>query len=176
MKITLNLIPPEKRKILYNIYLLFFFKIIAELLLLYSAIIGSFLLWAKIVLNGNLEKLQQTTLSMETENKSINNQVMKINQVLKKANLANLSYSDWSVYLVKLSNIKSDGIKLSGLNLEKENKTIILQGKALNRQNLLDYQKNLETGEAIKNPQIPITALTSKENIDFEIRGEALLK
>ncbi|KKR48294.1 MAG: hypothetical protein UT86_C0008G0007 [Candidatus Magasanikbacteria bacterium GW2011_GWC2_40_17] len=176
MKTTLNLIPPEKRKILYNIYLLFFFKIIAELLLLYSAIIGSFLIWAKIVLNDNLEKLQQTTFSMEAENKSINNQVMNINQILKKANLANLAYNDWSVYLVKLSNIKNDGISLSGVDLQKKGQTIILQGKALSRQNLLDYQKNLEIAAVVKNPQIPITVLTAKENIDFEIKGEMILK
>lgn len=176
MNSTLNLLPPEKRKILYNVYLLYFLKIMAELLLLYSAIVAVFLIWARLVLENNLKEFQTKTTLIETESRTINEQLMKINEVLRQANTANNSYTDWTIRLHAISNVPMKGIVLSGLDIAKESGQITLQGKAETRQNLLDYQKNLENSGLVKNLIIPVSVLTAKENIDFEIKGQIDLK
>ena len=176
MNSTLNLLPPEKRKILYNVYLLYFLKILAELLLLYSAIVAVFLIWARMVLENNLVEFKTKTNLIETESRTMNEQLLKINEILKQANLANTSYADWSQKLATISSTKMDGITLSGIDIAKTEEKITFQGRAASRQNLLDYQKNLENSGLIKNLVIPISVLTAKENIDFEINGQINLK
>jgi len=176
MNSTLNLLPPEKRKILYNVYLLYFVKVVAELLLFYSAIVAVFLIWARIVLDENLTQFQAKTTLIETESKGINEQLMKINETLKQVNVANTAYIDLSKKIEELYNIKNTGIILSGIDIEKSTERIIIQGNAVSRQNLLDYQKNLEASGLVKNLNIPISMLTAKENIDFEIQGQINLK
>ena len=68
------------------------------------------------------------------------------------------------------------GIILTGLDVEKTATKITLQGRANNRQNLLDYKKNLEESGLVSNLEIPVSVLTAKENIDFEIKGQIDLK
>ena len=176
MNISLNLLPPEKRKVLYNVHLLFFLKIMAELILLCSAIVAISLIWAGLILKNNLKDFQTRTSYIETENKTINEQMLKINQTFHQANLVYASYVDWSGKLLQLSKINSAGINLTGLDIDSSGEKITLQGKAANRQNLLDYQKNLESSDLVKNLEIPISVLTAKENIDFEIKGQIDLK
>ncbi len=176
MNSALNLLPPEKRKILYNVYLLYFLKIVAELLLLYSAIVAVFLIWARMVLENNLKEFQNKTTLIETESRTANEQIMKINEALRQANAANATHLNWSRKIFDFSNIKRDGIILFGLDISKADNKITIQGKAANRQNLLDYQKNLEGSGLVKNLQIPVSILTAKENIDFEIKGQINLK
>ncbi|MCX6779338.1 MAG: hypothetical protein NTU97_03850, partial [Candidatus Magasanikbacteria bacterium] len=169
MNSTLNLLPPEKRKILYNVYLLYFLKVVAELLLLYSALVAFFLIWARVVLDDNLKQFQTKTTLIEAESKGINEQLVKINETLRQANVANSAYIDLSKKLVEIYNYKTTGITLSGLDIEKQTEKFTVQGKALTRQNLLDYQKKLEASGLVKDLNIPISMLTAKENIDFEI-------
>lgn len=176
MHSSLNLLPKEKIEVLHHIYLLYFFKIVAELILLYSAFVAVFLIWTSLILEDNLKQFQTKTVLLEIEGKDINEQLTKINDTLKQAGMVSAAYVDFTKKIVNLSNLPMSGIILTGLDVEKTATKITLQGRANNRQNLLDYKKNLEKSGLVSNLEIPVSVLTAKENIDFEIKGQIDLK
>lgn len=176
MHSSLNLLPKEKIEILHHIYLLYFFKIVAELILLYSSFVAVFLIWTSLILEDNLKQFQTKTTLLEIEGKDISEQLTKINDTLKRAGMVSSAYVDFTQKITNLSLLPMSGITLSGLDLEKATAKITLQGRADNRQNLLNYKKSLEESGLVNNLEIPVSVLTAKENIDFEIKGQIDLK
>jgi len=176
MKLTINLLPPEKRKTLYNIYILYFIKIITETLLAYAAFLAIFLILAGAFLKNNISSFSSRSVAIEREYSGLNQQIKQINKILLNASIAQSAYFDWTEFLIKLSKIKMDGIYLTGVDIKKETQSITLQGRSKTRRDLLEYKKNLEETELIKDLGIPNTILTTKENIDFNLSGLLNLK
>lgn len=175
MYCQINLLPPNKRKVIFNVYLLYYLRFFTEILLGYSAIIATVFILSYYFLNISLKDFQGKTLSMDKEYTQINQEIAQINKNLKKIDTAQTDIVDWPSYLYQIFSIKSEGVVLSGLDIQKNSRTLLLQGRASTREALLALLKNLETLAFLKKIDLPPSALTAKQNIDFNIRAELSL-
>ncbi|MBI5731762.1 MAG: PilN domain-containing protein [Candidatus Magasanikbacteria bacterium] len=175
MNSLLNLLPPAKIKIVKNLYLLYFSRFLIEILFIYGVMIAIILILAQHLLNSNLQIFEEKTLSIKREYQTINKQIEKINRDLAQINLAQSGRRDWARWLADLAARREEGVFLSALEIQKDNK-ILLQGRASSREKLLNYQKKLEESGLLTNAQIPISFLTAKENIDFTLSADLNLK
>lgn len=175
MYCQINLLPPNKRKVIFNVYLLYYLRLFTEILLGYSAIIATVFILSYYFLNISLNDFQGKTLSMDKEYAQINQEITQINKNLKKIDIAQTDIVNWPGYLHQIFSIKSEGVVLSGLDIQKNSQTLLLQGRASTREALLALLKNLETLTFLKEIDLPPSALTAKQDIDFNIKAELSL-
>ena len=96
MNCQLNLLPPLKKKVIMNIYLILYFKILFEILLGYSLFVAGTLFLASYMINQNLENFQAQTASIDKEYQKINIQIIGINQKLNNIDYVQRTQTRWS--------------------------------------------------------------------------------
>lgn len=176
MEITLNLLPPEKKKALRNLYLILYLRMIIEILLIYSLIMALPLFASRYYLNNNFRDIQEKTASFNQKYDKINREIRTVAQKLKNIDLIQENFSAWTPYLIDVFKATpTSTIFLKKAEFDKENKIIIIQGRAKTREALLDYKTALEKLSFMTNLQIPVASLTSKENIDFLLTPDLVL-
>lgn len=115
----------------------------------------------------NEQSLAATSKRGELEKsiKDLNNQLNTITFIQK-------TYVKWSGFLIDFNKTIVSEVKISTLQLDKNNKKVNIQGQAKTRNALLDFQKNLENLKYFSKITSPISNLLIKENIDFQFTGE----
>lgn len=168
--ISLNLIPPLKKKELRltQFYILIKNFVIAILLVnILSAII---LLAAKFTLQNHFHKIvEQTTLTTKYAN-TLSQDVKVFNNQLNAVAGIQAEHLQWSNFFINFTKLVPSGIALDSITI-KENK-ILLMGISATRDDLLVFQKNLETSPMFSNIQIPIDNLLRREDIDISIKAD----
>lgn len=172
MNCQLNLLPPLKKKVITNIYLILYFKVLIEILLGYSLFIASTLFLVSYLIDQNLENFQAQTASIDKEYQKINIQIIGINQKLNNIEYVQKTQTHWSQKFESLFSVNPWGVTLSGLDWRKTENILAIQGRAKTREDFLKYRKALEGMPFIKKLEVPVSTLTIKENIDFGIRAE----
>lgn len=155
-----------------NIYLILYFKVLIEILLAYSLLVAVTLFFASHLINQNLKSFQEQTASIDREYQKINSQIADINQKLNNLNLIQKKRANWSEYLHNLFSIEPKGIALKTMDWNSGQNILIIQGRAQTRDDFLAYRQALEKLSFIKKLEVPISALTVKENISFDIKAE----
>lgn len=172
MEILINLMPPEKKKLISHIYLVLYARFLIEIILFYGLIVAISLVIANQLLLSNLGIIQSRTANLEPVYNQINQEIQKVNRQLNNINEAQGNFSVWTPYLADLlKNLPTD-ISLNGLEFNKENKGLIIQGLAQTRAGLLILKDNLAKLTWIKKIDLPASTLTAKENINFIISVE----
>lgn len=172
MNCQLNLLPPLKKKVIMNIYLILYFKVLIEILLGYSLFIAGTLFLVSYLIDQNLENFQAQTASIDKEYQKINIQIIGINQKLNNIEYVQKTQTHWSQKFESLFSVNPLGVTLFGLNWRKTENILAIQGRARTREDFLKYRKALEGLPFIKKLDVPVSTLTIKENIDFGIRAE----
>ena len=70
---------------------------------------------------------------------------------------------------MSLSTSVPQGVQLNSLEIDYLNKTIRFSGISDTRQNFLDFQELLKKNEMITDLEAPVSDLTKKENIVFNL-------
>lgn len=161
----LNLLPPERKKRVAHIFLALYFRSVIKALLLYSVAIASILFGANYLLNQNFRNFKEQTASIDKEYKKINDQVTFINDRLEGVQYLRQNFVFWTDYLAQVLSLNYSDITLSGMDWQRG--ALVLKGKAATRDAMLRYKADLEKLSFITPFQLPISALTAKENIDF---------
>ena len=172
MEILINLMPPEKKKLITHIYLVLYSRFLIEIILLYGLIVAISLVTANQILLSNLEPIQARTTNLEPVYNQINQKIQKVNKDLKNINEAQNKFSFWTPYLSETLKSMPESIILNGIDFNKENKELIIQGSAKTRADLLALKDNLTKLPWIKKLDLPASTLTAKENINFIINIE----
>lgn len=175
MEILINLIPPEKKKLISHIYLVLYSRFLIEIILLYGLIVAISLIIANQILLSNLGAVQSRTTNLEPVYNQINQEIQKVNQQLRNINEAQNNFFAWTPYLADTLKNLPTNISLNGLNFNKDNNNLIIQGLALTRADLLTLKDNLTKLSWVKKLDLPSSTLTAKENINFIINVELKL-
>ncbi|MDD2807067.1 MAG: PilN domain-containing protein [Patescibacteria group bacterium] len=168
--IGLNLIPPEKKKEVRLMQLYVGIKNLIISLLLLSIIVAVILLFVKMTLQNNFDKVvAETTLTTKYIN-TFNNDIKKFNQLLGTVDNIQKNYIPWSTFIAKFSKLIPPNITLQSINI-KDSK-VLITGRAKTREDLLNLKNNLESSTFFSNSQIPLEDLLKKENINFSLKSD----
>ncbi len=170
--ITLNLLPKEE-KIAYKQER--YFNIIKNslyLALIALILIATSLLGARTILEKNFVNIVENDSVSPFATLKIKNKVNNINKKLQEINEIQKDYFNFYNPVIELGNLLPGNVQINLLNLDKNKLTFSLKGLAKTRDDLLNFQKNLESSSIFKNIKFPLSNFFSKENIIFEFSGE----
>lgn len=172
MFLQLNLLPPEKKKVLADIFYILYSKVMVEILLGYSLVIAVTIFLASCTLNQNMQNFKEQTASIDREYQKINQQIVQINEELAKIYFVRQNAADWSNRLSGFFSLNPAGITLTGLDWSPQSKSLTVRGRAKSRDEFLRYKGELEKLPYLSDIQTPISTLIAKENIDFSLSAE----
>lgn len=175
MKTLLNLLPEEKKELVqrklrfrFLLWQLFLFFLLE--LFYFSILIGTYL-----ILDFQIKSLQMAMgtnskvaeLSQEKELSSYEKKFQEINEQVDKVGRIDYSHLQFTKMFTLLDSHLPEGITISTLATNEY--TVSLVGKASQRENLLQFDKNLKASNCTANVNVPLSNLFSQENIEFQI-------
>ncbi|HLD31731.1 MAG TPA: hypothetical protein VJB37_02450 [Patescibacteria group bacterium] len=163
----LNLLSPEKKKHLHGMISLQFSKSAVEMVLFVISISSIAFLGSKLVLEEHLTDLNLAVASLQSQNPKTNQEILNLNKRLKKIEYIQKEYSPLVPHLVEIGNHIPSSVTLDRLEINQEEKSVLISGLAPTRDDLLMVKANLEKIEWLETIEIPLAQLTQKENIKF---------
>jgi hypothetical protein len=109
--------------------------------------------------------VKQSNISMDEIIKSLNAQLIQINDVQTK-------YIKWTRVLNNFNTIVPNEISLNLLEFNSLTKTFRVTGTSSDRQVLLNFQESLSKFPYLKELNFPLSNLAQQNNINFEISGK----
>ncbi len=172
MNINLNLLSSEKKNRIEYILKVFLIKDIVELFLLMVAILSATLVWSWVFLENDFAKLTASAINVNRTFYSDNQETKYVNNLLKEINLATKNFSPLTPKLKSLIDSLPDDVKIQSLQIDSRLQTVTLNGTALSRTSLLNYQESLNRIPWLTNLETPVSQLFQKQNIDFEFKAK----
>jgi len=169
---TINLLPKERRDVIkidnFNRFVMKINFIIGSALIVLLTFLGAMLFILNIYHKINDEAIQRDTggkLSavISQAKKEIDQQHIQIDKTLKHFE----NRKPYWNYLDKINATLPEKVYLKKVEINEEN--IFIQGIADNRDDLLSFETALKKQDYFKNIEMPISNLTSQENVNFEI-------
>jgi len=171
----LNLLSPNKRQHLKRMVNFQFTKAILELILIFISIAGIIFLGGQWVLQSHFNDLAAHIVSVSNKYGETNQSIKDINVTLHRVNKIQEEHTLWTPLLSDLSQVIPETVILSAITFNKNNATLIIQGTATTRDDLLLLKDNLESLDWIKLVEIPPDQLTAKDNIQFALTPDISL-
>jgi len=172
MKKSINLLPIERKNVIKVASLgRFFLKI--GIVFLFSIFLFSIFLFANLFIISiysdiNEDEINRTKSSdlnglIQETKTEIDNHYTKTNQAIKEIKQRNLYWE----YLNQINEILPEKIYYSKIVIEAD--TINLEGLAQDRDDLVSLKEALNNNDFFKEVKMPISSLTSQENVNFEL-------
>ena len=170
--ITLNLISENlkreaKYKRVYVILKKIFYFLVLNIIACSIILVGS-----KIILQESFNTIVEQNSLILKNTYSYNNEIKEINTKIEAINKIQGGFTPWTCFLNKISEQKGAEIYLKSVKLNKEKKSIAIEGHAKTRDGLLRFKENLDAFPDIKTEELPIEALLKPADINFKITGE----
>lgn len=169
---SINLLPTNKKERLSQLVKFIFFKELLEIILLTASFLSIVLLWSWVVMQNQFNDLSQSATLVNKEFSHYNQQIKKINNLIKKFDLSSNNFYPLTPKIVELSQGMPVDIKINSLSIDNETGEIIMVGTAKTRDALLGFQSNLKKYDWLSDIQTPTSQLFQKENVNFEIRAK----
>lgn len=169
--VNLNLLSPEKRKALAKTLSYLTMERMALSLVAMLAATSGVLFLARTVVHGNLQAITAHREETAREYASINKEIREVNAALGAIRGLERESFPWTTALAELFNLVPDNVTLRSLTVDRDGGSVILRGQAQTRDALLQFRERLTATPLLKNVSIPVSSLTIRENVDFEIRA-----
>lgn len=167
--ISLNLLPPEKKKNINLARAYLMLKKVIIMLLIITSLSSITLLATKLTLQNQFVKyINETTLTTKYV-QLFNNEIRKFNQDLKNVENVQNEYLPQSLFYLNLIELMPAGINLESININ-DNK-MLLAGTALDRESLLELEKNLKNSSLFSDIMIPLENKLIKNDIKFNVKA-----
>lgn len=173
--ITLNLIPKEQKLLLKNGRLYAACKEAITLLFLFATIISIMLWVSRYYLEQDLSDLIIANATNIRSNEITNQRIIAINQKINLVESIENNFISNRKIIETVSLIIPENISLDSINFYRQQSTIEIKGTAKSRNDLLQFKNILSSAEWVKNVDLPMTDLISKENNKFTIKLEIVL-
>lgn len=170
--LRLNLLSPEKRIYLRRMITFQFIKSVLEILIIAVCIAGISLLGGQWVLENHLNELSEGLLSVRDAYSQTNQDIKKINNALLKTKEIQREYTLWTPLIDDLVKNIPDNIVLANMDMDAKNKIFTITGAVPDRQDLLQFQTNLESIAWVKAARVPLSQLAERKNIQFSLTVE----
>ena len=172
MNIDLNLLPNAKKRRLEYILKIFLIKDIVEMFLVVIALLSATLMWSWLFLENEFANLTKGARNVNRNYNSYNQETKIINDLLNNASLATKNFSPITPKLRDLLNSLPPDIKIYSLQIDSALQTATINGVALSRSSLINYQETLNKIPWLTDIQTPVSQLFQKQNIDFEFKAK----
>lgn len=165
---TVNLLPPKWVKLYHHKRLkvqVWSLSLIASLVIwgCFLAVLGVYLLLDRQI------KIFESVQSMSLP-EAVINQIDEINLIVRKTSkIRSISYLPQEI-IEEVNSLSPPGITLTGYQLDFGTGRIILKGKAINREKLIEFKKVLAENKNYTEISIPISNLEAETDLDFELR------
>jgi Tfp pilus assembly protein PilN len=171
MSLHINLLSPDKKKNLMSIAKFLFLKEMLELVIFTVAILAIMYLFAWWVVTEAMRDAVTSSLLVSKSAPPVNEDIRNLNNATKYVVQAGQEFYPLTPKFLQIVNTLPDDVKLTGVNINRTNNTIVIAGMAATRDSLLKYQDTISKIEWIKGVTIPKSQLFQKEDINFEIHG-----
>jgi Tfp pilus assembly protein PilN len=169
LPVRLNLLAPPKRAIARRLVYAQFARNMIEIAVFLASFAGIVLLQSFFILQEHLTDLS-IKLTAISHNQSLQNKEIKsVNDTLRQTDALQKQYTQWSRVIPEVLGAIPNGITLSTLILSAPGNSYSFAGVASTRNDLLSFQKNLQSLPNVASAVVPISQLTDKENISFSI-------
>lgn len=171
----LNILPPNLKKeiIIKHNYLLIKKTsiIIATIILIPTMLLGvNYFIYKKIV---NQILNDYSVSSPHDQNiQDIKKNIQNFNSLMQRTTEIQNNHINPVIIINHFAKILPAGIAIENLNLLFNEKKIKLKGYASTREDLIQLQNNLSNDDLFTNFNYPISSLTEKENISFDLSGD----
>lgn len=172
MNIHLNLLPVVKKNRLEYLINFLLTKDILELVIIIASVLAATLIWSWIFLENDFANLAASATAVNREYYTYNQDVKKINDLVRNINLANQNFIPITPRAKELINSLPNDIKINSIQVDRRAQTLIITGTALTRSALLHYQDVLNGISWITQVETPASQLFQKNNINFEFRAK----
>lgn len=134
-----------------------------------SVIIALLLLAAQMFAQKNLKKIED--LGYMSDNQ-FNNEITRVNELAKFIKKINQNNKYWSDVLIEIAHTGDSNVRLSSIQIDTENKSVLIKGIANTRDDLLNLKKNMENSHLFTNIYIPIQNLVNKTDASFNLKAD----
>jgi len=147
--------------------------------LILSAIIillPTILLLANYFLLNNIQSNWLTSNNLSTNQQdnitAITNKIINYNQLIQKTTQIQAGHYNPVILISHFSSLIPEGVVINHLDISIADKTIAFSGYADSRDKLIDLENNFSQDDLFSNFAYPISNLTEKENIYFDLEGQ----
>ena len=167
--LRLNLLNKKKQEKNLHTAQFKFVQSLFQMILIGISIAAMTLLFSQNLLEKYFTNIAQNTVVVSSNYTSATKEITDINNLTKQVLDIQTKYHIVTPTIISLASSTPPGIILTSLNIDYKNKTIKFSGTAETRQNFLDFQEALDKNEDLTNVNSPVSDLTKKENITFNI-------
>lgn len=167
--LRLNLMDDNKKKRIVKAIQFEFIENILQILLISISFTAMVLLLGKYLITNYFSEIASSNISTNFSYNNDLKDIGSINKTLKEINNLQKEYLEVTPLMLYLSSTTPEGITFNTININYKTKSITMSGKANTRDNFLQFQDILKNSEYINEPTFPISDLTKKENIVFNI-------
>lgn len=168
MKTELNLIPLTYRAQLKRVRLFALLRSALIAVLLYLIVVAIVLLVTRITLQRHFVKIVGETTLVTRENRSIESAVRELNEKIIEADKVESYARPWAEFIVQLNGLVPPGIRIRSLQLSATGPSTI-EGVSSSRESLIELRNRLSLNPKLKNVDLPVNTLFTRENIEFKI-------
>lgn len=168
--IALNLIPQEQKTLLKNTRLYAACKEAVTLLFLFAMIISIMLWISRYYLERDLADLVVANSANIKSNEAANQRIIAINQKINLVDGIEKNFIPSRLVVEAISHLVPENIALDAINFYRQQSSFEITGTAKTRNDLLQFKNILNSAAWVKNVDLPMTDLISKENNRFTIK------
>lgn len=168
--VNLNLLSQEKRQALAKTLSYLTMERMALSLAALLAATSGVLFLASTVVRGNLQALTDHREETAREYSSINKEIREVNGALRAIRALEKEAFPWTNVLTELFGLVPESVVLRSMTVDRDGGSVILRGRAQTRDALLQFRERLTGSALLKNISVPVSSLTIRENVDFEMR------
>ncbi len=172
MIIDLNLLPPDRRAKLNQLIQILFLKNMLEFVIVALCLFAVILVLSWTLLVREFNNLTQSALLIGRDYSGYNQEVRRINNIIRRVNDANADYLPILPKILEITQTLPNNIKLNTINIDRRTQRFLISGTARTRNDLLMYQEILKKIKWLKPATMPTTQLLQKENINFEYQTD----
>ncbi|MFA6548113.1 MAG: PilN domain-containing protein [Candidatus Magasanikbacteria bacterium] len=167
----INLLPPAKKGLLEKLIKFIFFKEMLEIVLLVATVLSVILLWSWFALQNQFNDLSQSAMLVNREYSHYNQEIRKLNVLVKQFNSANKSYTPLTPKILELVEKLPKNVKINYFSINRKTNSVTITGMAQTRDALLTYQTELKKYTWLDSILTPTSQLFQKDNVNFEIKA-----
>ncbi len=171
MPIRLNLLSPQRKTRLLRLIKFLFVKELLEFVVFTSALLAITFLLGWLILTGSLSDLAKSSLLVNRGYPVVNSEVSAINMATKNVVQAGRDFAPVAPFVNEIITTLPPSIKLTSLQIDRDSSTLLLDGIANTRQDLLNYEMTMEKDQNISNVTLPTSQLFQVTDIHFELHA-----
>lgn len=169
--LRINLLTQEKKKHLIQVAQFKFVQNILQVILIALSFEAICLMLSIVLLQIYFSGISSNIVNVNNKYTTQSKDIIAINKTVQKIDRIQQQYHPVTPTIIAVTDLLPNGIILNTLNIDYEKKTISFSGLADTRQNFLDFQKTLNESEMFLHAESPVSDLTKKENIAFNINA-----